>query len=130
VISDFNQGDFMTESKGTAVIDWFSFTFDGHFADSDPGLMFSNLLQQWMNSPICGDAGNGLHGFKHSVIFLTVRLGELLPVAVVAWGGQNQRQVCINQCSGCSLINDWRKPKRFVDLLVPTLRELTLRSML
>lgn len=117
MISDFNQGDFMTESKGTAVIDWFSFTFDGHFADSDPGLMFSNLLQQWMNSPICGDAGNGLHGFKHSVTFQTVRLGELLPVAVVAWGGQNQKgkvYVSING-SGCSLINDWRKPKRFVE---------------
>lgn len=109
----------MTESteKGTAVIDWFSFTFDGVFVDGDPGAMFRGLLQQWMNSPICGDEGNGLHGFETSVQFQTVRLGELMPVAVVAWGGKNQKNkvyVSING-SGCSLITDWRKPKRFVE---------------
>lgn len=107
----------MIEEKGTAVIDWFSFTFDGHFVDGSTGAMFRDLLQQWMNSPICGDVGNGLHGFKYSVSFQTVRLGELLPVAVVAWGGENQRgkvYVSING-SGCSLVGDWRKPKRFVE---------------
>lgn len=105
------------ENKGTAEIDWFSFTFDGHFVDGNPGAMFRGFFQQWMDSAICGDEGNGLHGFKYSVSFQTVRLGELLPVAIVAWGGEKQRgkvYVSING-SGCSLIQDWRKPKRFVE---------------
>lgn len=109
--------------KGTAVIDWFSFTFDGFFVDGSPGAIFQDFLQQWMDSPICGDDGNGLHGFEHSVQFQTVRLGELLPVAVVAWGGKNQKgkiYVSING-SGCSLINDWRKPKRFVESVGATI---------
>jgi len=109
--------------KGTAVIDWFSFTFDGAFVDSSPGLAFREFLQNWMNSPICGDEGNGLFGFRHSVTFNTVRLGELLPVAVVAWGGVNQRNkiyVSING-SGCSLIGDWRKVKRLVETFEATI---------
>jgi phage replication initiation protein len=121
VISDFNQRDSM--EKGTAVIDWFSFTFDGVFVDEDPGTFFRAFLQQWMDSPICGDEGNGLYGFKKSVSFQTVRLGELLPVAVVAWGGENQKNkiyVSING-SGCSLINDWRKLKRFVESVSATI---------
>ncbi len=104
-------------NKGTAVIDWFSFTFDGAFVDSCPGQQFVGWFQDWMNSPICGEDGNGLHGFQHSVTYSTVRLGELLPVAVVAWGGANQRNkvyVSING-SGCSLIGDWRKVKRMVE---------------
>lgn len=112
-----DSGDSMETEKGTAVIDWFSFTFDGVFVDGSPGQAFQGLLQSWMNSPICGDEGNGLFGFKHSVTFQTVRLGELLPVAVVAWGGTNQRNkiyVSING-AGCSLIGDWRKPKRYVE---------------
>lgn len=110
-------------SKGTAVIDWFSFTFDGVFVDGSPGDMFRGFFQQWMNSPICCDTGNGLYGFKHSISFCTVRLGELLPVAVVAWGGEKQRgkvYVSING-SGCSLVTDWRKPKRFVESVGATI---------
>lgn len=102
---------------GTAVIDWFSFTFDASLIDDDPASVFRGFLQQWLDAPICGDEGNGLFGFKHSVNFQTIRFGELLPVAVVAWGGVNQKNkvyVSING-SGCSLINDWRKPKRFVE---------------
>lgn len=104
-------------AKGTAIIDWFSFTFDATFIDEDAGALFRGFFQQWMNAPICGEEGNGIHGFKHSVNFQTVRLGELQPVAIVAWGGANQRNkvyVSING-SGCSLITDWRKPKRFVE---------------
>ncbi len=103
--------------KGTAVIDWFSFTFDAAFVDSDPAIQFSGWLQDWMNAPICGEGGNGLHGFKNSVTFSTIRLGEEVPVAVVAWGGSGQRNkvyVSING-SGCSLIFDWRKVKRMVE---------------
>ncbi len=103
--------------SGTAVIDWFSFTFDGSFLDSSPGIFFRDFLQGCMNSPICGEDGNGLFGFSHSANFQTVRLGELMPVAVVAWGGKNQRNkiyVSING-SGCSLIGDWRKVKRLVE---------------
>ncbi len=113
----------MKTGQGTAIIDWFSFTFDGVFVDGDPGALFRGFLQQWMNSPICGDEGNGLHGFKHSVNFQTVRLGELVPVAVVAWGGANQKNkvyVSING-SGCSLINDWRQPKRFIESVDATI---------
>lgn len=109
--------------KGTAVIDWYSFTFDAVHVDGDIGAMIRGFLQDWMDSPICGDEGNGLFGFKHSVTFQTVRLGELLPVAVVAWGGINQRNkvyVSING-SGCSLINDWRKPKRFAESVEATI---------
>jgi len=104
-------------NKGTAVIDWFSFTFDGAFVDSCPGQQFVGWFQDWMNSPICGEDGNGLHGFKHSITYSTIRLGELMPVAIVAWGGANQRNkvyVSING-SGCSLIGDWRKVKRMVE---------------
>lgn len=109
--------------KGTAVIDWFSFTFDGAFVDGSPGLAFQGWLQGWMDSPICGDEGNGLFGFAHSVTFQTIRLGELMPVAVVAWGGVNQRNkvyVSING-SGCSLISDWRKVKRMVETFEATI---------
>lgn len=109
--------------KGTAVIDWFSFTFDGVHIDGDIGSMLRGFLQDWLCSPICGDEGNGLHGFESSVQFQTVKLGELLPVAVVAWGGKNQKNkiyVSING-SGCSLINDWRKPKRFVESVEATI---------
>lgn len=114
--------DIATE-KGTAVIDWFSFTFDGVHIDGNIGSMLRGFLQDWLCSPICGDEGNGLHGFESSVQFQTVRLGELLPVAVVAWGGKNQKNkiyVSING-SGCSLINDWRKVKRFVESVGATI---------
>lgn len=110
-------------SKGEAVIDWFSFTFDGAFVDSNPALQFVGWFQEWMNKPVCGDSGNGLHGFQHSVTFSTVRLGEELPIAVVAWGGANQRNkvyVSING-SGCSLIGDWRKVKRMCETLEATI---------
>jgi hypothetical protein len=47
VNSEFNQGAIM-ESKGTAVIDWYSFTFDGYFAGTDPAVMVRVWLQEWM----------------------------------------------------------------------------------
>jgi phage replication initiation protein len=111
------------KEMGIAVIDWFSFTFDAAFVDDSPGVQFVGWLQGFMNSPICGESGNGLHGFQHSVTFSTIRLGEELPVAVVAWGGQNQRNkvyVSING-SGCSLICDWRKVKRMVETFEATI---------
>lgn len=112
------------EEKGTAVIDWYSFTFDGFFADGgDPASMVRIWLQEWMISPICGDEGNGLHGFKHSITWKTVRLGELIPVAVLAWGGENQRgkiYVSING-SGCSLIKDWGCVRRISESVGATI---------
>jgi len=116
-------GDILEQPKGEAVIDWFSFTFDGVFVDQEPGDLFRGFFQQWFGTGVCGQVGNGLFGFKHSVSFETARFGEVVPVAVVAWGGTNQNNkiyVSING-SGCSLINDWRKPKRFVESVNATL---------
>lgn len=120
--SEINQG-LTPKSIGTAVIDWFSFTFDGYFSDANPVPMVRLWLQEWMTSPICGDEGNGLHGFQHSITFKTLRLGELHPVAVLAWGGQNQRgkvYVSING-SGCSLIKDWGCVRRIVESVGATI---------
>lgn len=124
MISDFNQVD--EPNNGTAIIDWFSFTFDGDLIDGNPGAVFRGFLQQWLESPICGDEGNGLHGFSHSVNYQTVRFGQLVQVAVVAWGGVNQKNkvyISING-AGCSLINDWRKPKRFVESVDATITRI------
>lgn len=106
----------MNAFKGTAVIDWFSFTFSG-FPDQRIDAMVRLWLTEWMQMPICGEEGNGMHGFKHSVTFQTLRMGEIHPVAVLAWGGENQRgkiYVSING-SGCSLIKDWGCVQRIVD---------------
>ena len=116
----------MEQQNGTAVIDWYSFTFDGFFCDGDPAALVRIWLQEWMHSSICGDEGNGLHGFKHSVTFKTVRLGELIPVAVLAWGGDNQRgkiYISING-SGCSLIKDWGCVRRISESVGATITRI------
>ncbi len=112
----------MNMQNGTAVIDWLSFTFKG-FSDQSVGAMVRIWLQEWMQMPICGEEGNGMHGFKNSVTFQTVKLGELLPVCVIAWGGKNQRgkiYVSING-SGCSIIKDWPCVRRIVESIDATI---------
>jgi len=106
----------MSARTGTAIIDWLSFTFEG-FPEIRVAEMVRIWLQEWTGSPICGEEGNGLHGFQHSVTWQTMRMGELQNVAVLAWGGVNQRgkiYLSING-SGCSLIKDWGCVYRIVD---------------
>lgn len=98
--------------SGTAVIDWLSFTFDG-FSDGKVDSLVRTWLREWLQSPMVGEGGNGLYGFEHSVTFSTMAddlvRGELVPVAVMAWGGERQRgriYVSING-SGCSMVKDW-----------------------
>lgn len=112
----------MAEHTGTAVIDWFSFTFEG-YPEIRIDQMVRIWLQEWMQMPICGEEGNGLHGFQHSVTWQTLRMGEVQPIAVLAWGGQNQRgkiYISING-SGCSLIKDWGCVQRIVESINATI---------
>lgn len=101
---------------GTAVIDWLSFTFEGWSDAGDVGRMVQVWLREWMNGPCSGIAGNGLHGFEHSVQFFSVHDHQIVPIAICAWGGANQRgriYVSING-TGCSLIQDWNCVERIL----------------
>jgi hypothetical protein len=58
---------------------------------------------------VCGEEGNGMHGFEKSVKFYRQHLGSLIPIGLVAWSGENQKgraYVSLNG-AGCSLIRDW-----------------------
>lgn len=105
--------------SGTAVIDWLSFTFEG-FSDGNVDQMVRTWLREWMQNPMIGHEGNGLYGFEKSVTFSTMAddliRGELVPVAVMAWGGDRQRgrvYVSING-AGCSMVKDWGCVMRIV----------------
>lgn len=105
-------------NNGTAVIDWLSFTFT-EFPESDIPSMVRLWLSEWMETQICGEEGNGLHGFTNSVKFYRQHLGNLIPVGLVAWGGQNQNgrtYVSING-SGCMMIQDWWNVRRIIESL-------------
>lgn len=106
--------------SGTAVIDWLSFTFDG-YSDGRVDNLVRTWLREWMQSGMVGQGGNGLYGFEHSVTFSTMAddliRGEIVPVAVMAWGGQQQRgriYVSING-AGCSMVKDWPCVFRILD---------------
>ncbi len=106
--------------SGMAVIDWLSFTFEG-FADCKFDIMVRTWLREWMQSPMVGERGNGLYGFEHSVTFSTMvddlARGEIVPVAVMAWGGDRQKgriYVSING-TGCSMVKDWPCVRRILE---------------
>lgn len=108
--------------SGTAVIDWLSFTFDG-YSDGKVDAMVRTWLREWMQSPMVGESGNGLYGFTNSVTFSTMAddliRGEIVPVAVMAWGGERQRgriYVSING-TGCSMIKDWPCVQRILETM-------------
>jgi len=115
----------MSESKGTAVIDWFSFTFSAwpNMPESVP-----EMVRQWLfdflGVPILGESGNGLYGFEHSVSFSAYNFGETTNICQLAWGGANQRgrvYVSLNG-SGCALVKDWH----IVHALVKSLPDIRL----
>lgn len=105
-------------ASGTAVIDWLSFTFL-EFAEADLPRMVRLWLSEWLGCEIGGEDGNGLHGFANSVKFYRQHMGTLIPVGLVAWGGDNQKgraYVSING-AGCMLIRDWWNVRRIVESL-------------
>lgn len=110
---------------GTAVIDWLSFTFQGWSDMGEKGIsgMVRTWLQEWMQQPVVGVSGNGLYGFEHSITWQSPKFDELQTVAVLAWGGKNQRgkiYVSING-TGCSLIEDWGCVRRIVESIKATI---------
>lgn len=103
---------------GTAVIDWLSFTFL-EFAGAEVASMCRLWLQEWLGCQVGGEEGNGMHGFTKSVKFYRQHLGSLIPIGIVAWGGENQKgrvYVSING-SGCMLIQDWWNVRRILESL-------------
>ena len=108
----------VAERSGTAVIDWLSFTFL-EFKTKDLAHMVLLWLTEWLGCQICGEEGNGLHGFEKSVKFYRQLYGRLIPVGLVAWGGENQKgraYVSING-SGSMLIQDWWNVRRVLESL-------------
>lgn len=108
--------------SGTAVIDWLSFTFDG-YTDGKVDALVRTWLREWMQSPMVGESGNGLYGFTNSVTFSTMAddliRGEIVPVAVMAWGGERQRgrvYVSING-TGCGMVKDWPCLQRILETM-------------
>lgn len=107
----------MSDLTGIAVIDWLSFTFDAWHADARIPEMMRTYLQVWMDEPLTGTVGNGLFGFEKSVSFSAMNENDLVNVAVIAWGGKNQKgrvYVSING-TGCSIIKDWHHCHRMLD---------------
>jgi phage replication initiation protein len=103
--------------RGTAVIDWLSFTFEGWPDSGDIGRMVQVWLKEWIQGPCQGLEGNGMHGFEHSVQFFSVHDHEIVPIGICAWGGKNQKgriYVSING-TGCSLIQDWPCVRRIME---------------
>ena len=109
--------------NGTAVIDWLSFTFSA-WPDVDILKMVRLWLREWMQTPTAGIEGNGLYGFEKSVTLWGLGLEcEEVVLAVIAWGGKNQRgkvYVSING-SGCSLIKDWGCVRRILETINATI---------
>lgn len=99
----------MPESKGTAIIDWLSFTWEG-WSDCKIEEMVRLWLREWTKEPLAGEKGNGLYGFEHSITFYSFdRDLEEVPIAILAWGGDRQRGRCYLSINGtgCSLVKDW-----------------------
>lgn len=104
-------------SKGTAIIDWLSFTWEG-WSDCQIDQMVRTWLREWLQEPLAGESGNGLYGFENSVTFYSFgpELDEV-PVAILAWGGDRQRGRCYLSINGtgCSLVKDWGCVQRILE---------------
>jgi phage replication initiation protein len=106
----------MGQVMGCAVIDWLSFTFVESDISDIPALV-QLWLEEWMKCQIGIEEGNGLYGFSKSVKFYRHNMGVLVPVGVLAWGGDNQKDRVYLSLSGtgCMLIKDWGNVKRILE---------------
>jgi hypothetical protein len=86
--------------KGTAIIDWLSFTWEG-WSDCQVDQMVRKWLREWLKEPLAGESGNGLYGFENSVTFYSFDKSlDEVPVAILAWGGERQRGRCYLSING------------------------------
>ncbi len=92
-----------------AFIDWLNFSWTDW--DSRTIVPFTaSLLKDWLQVQIVSESAGGLHGFDKSMRFYVPSNGALVLIAIVAWGGANQKGRAWFQLDGqgCSLVKDWQ----------------------
>lgn len=99
-----------------SVIDWLGFTFP----ESIMKYVVQEsqfLLSAWLGEQLVGEDRKGRNFYDNTVQFSAMRAGELIPVAHIAWGGENQRGRANIQLTGagCSMVKNWEPVAEFLD---------------
>ncbi|MGE5648879.1 MAG: replication initiation factor domain-containing protein [Bacillota bacterium] len=66
-------------------------------------------LNAWLNCSLSFEYAQGIHGFANSVRFYGLKDGEVQLVAIIGWGGANQKNRAYLELTGtaCCVVKDW-----------------------